>query len=433
MQKIATWIQKNSLVCGGICFLLAGVVVLCTLFAWPQTQGGQGNTEAPDKIYKLSDFSIVTNSDNMPVAQQLAADLKTKYSVELPVVEAGAFSGECGIHLGTATFNSYGGYKYSISCEKTASGAAVYVNGSGPALETAVGKLLDDCITDPEKFPFGIEKPIVGYEWNSPDIQMTNIGFELKSISSREMTSGVDIYELKYHSRAYGDAVAHVVVVKADAQAQLYVATADWKDNHTAGNPAPKHAVGEFKDMLAAEGYEVLAITNGGFYDLNNGKTNLPHGMQIVDGVVKKEPDASKPNHGANWLGLTNDGKYVIGDVDAYYDHYKGDLVQGVGGGLILMKDGVPCHTPRAVDYRTAVAVTKNGDLAIMTMDIANYAVINQVFMELDLDIDAVLNLDGGGSTTMYARDTEGKLTRLICETFNERKVADALAVVMRK
>ena len=97
------------------------------------------------------------------------------------------------------------------------------------------------------------------------------------------------------------------------------------------------------------------------------------------------------------------------------------------------MRDGVPCISATSVDYRTAVGVTANGDLAVLTVPSANYAVIAQIFMDLDLDITEVLNLDGGGSTTLHTLSENGTLQRFLCETPLEREVADAIAIVKKK
>ena len=97
------------------------------------------------------------------------------------------------------------------------------------------------------------------------------------------------------------------------------------------------------------------------------------------------------------------------------------------------MKDGKPCFSTAGADYRTVVGITKGGDLIILTMPSANYAFATQVFMDMDLDVECILNLDGGGSTTMHSLNENGDLTQMICETPIEREVADAIAIVKKK
>ena len=96
------------------------------------------------------------------------------------------------------------------------------------------------------------------------------------------------------------------------------------------------------------------------------------------------------------------------------------------------MRDGKPCFSTTGADYRTVVGITKGGDLIILTVSSANYAFVAQIFMDMDVDIDCVLNLDGGGSTTLHSLDESGKLTQFICETPIEREVADAIAIVKK-
>jgi exopolysaccharide biosynthesis protein len=53
--------------------------------------------------------------------------------------------------------------------------------------------------------------------------------------------------------------------------------------------------------------------------------------------------------------------------------------------------------------------------------------------MDMELDVETILNLDGGGSTTLHTLTEEGKLQQYICETPIEREVADAIAIVKKK
>ena len=79
-------------------------------------------------------------------------------------------------------------------------------------------------------------------------------------------------------------------------------------------------------------GYDVLAITNAGFYDLNTTMTYIPWGMQIVDGQVLQEPSKDSLAYSNNWFGITTDGQYVISDTE--YGRRKPD--HHVSGNLHL-------------------------------------------------------------------------------------------------
>ena len=54
--------------------------------------------------------------------------------------------------------------------------------------------------------------------------------------------------------------------------------------------------------------------------------------------------------------------------------------------------------------------------------------------MDLDMDIHTVLNLDGGGSTTLHTVNQKGELERRVCGNGAlERPVADTIAFVVGK
>lgn len=435
MNKFGTWLQKKWHICSGCCFLLSAALLLGLLLnagtgaAAPNTGD---TTPVEKKPATLADFTIVTEKENLETAHALAVDLKVEHNVSLKVVEAGEFSGKYGIYIDTADFNTYGGYKYNIDWEETADGAALYINGSGESLVTAVEKLKKG-LKDPSAFPFGFEAPITGYEWNTDDVNMTALGFTLDEVNKRELHPGVELWEMKYKSFAYGKVTAYAVRIADDADAELKVMAADWNETHNTDNPAPKHTVEEYSRMLADQGYEVLAASNAGFYDLNTTKTNIPLGLQIVNGVVKHEPSTENPKNTDNWFGVTNKGDYVISNTEGYNSTYEGTIVQGVGGGLVLMKDGVPTLSSTGVDFRTVVGVTRNNDMILLSIPSANYAVAVQMFMDMDLDVEMILNLDGGGSTTLHTLNESGKLVRFVCETPIEREVADAIAIVKKK
>ena len=403
--------------------IAAAVLVFGMLYMEPKA--------AASDMLSLQEFTIVANAGNLDTAKELAVTIYENYGISLPVVQSKDYDGNMGIYLDTQGLNSYGGYKYSVYSRNNEYGPGIYINGSGPALDTAISKWLNN-LHDPHNFPFGLQESISGYEWNTEDINMTGLGFSLKESESRDLYEGVELRELKYESFGYGKVTGYAVIVDSDADVALKVAAGAWDENTTPENPGEKHTVGQYGEMLTEDGYEVLAITNAGFYDLNTTMTYIPWGMQIVDGSVKKEPNEENPNNTDNWFGQTADGKYVISNTAGYYETYETTLAQGVGGGRVLMRDGKPCFSTTGADYRTVVGITKGGDLIILTVPSANYAFVTQIFMDMNLDIDCVLNLDGGGSTTLHSLDENGELTQLVCETPIEREVADAIAIVKK-
>lgn len=410
-----------------VAFVIAAAVLVTGMLLYKEPE-----TVAPQaEGISMQEFTIVANAGNLDLAGELAVAIYEDYGISLPVVQSKDYEGNMGIYLDTQGLNSYGGYKYSVYSRDNEYGQGIYINGSGASLETAISKWRSS-VKNPYSFPFGLQEDISGYEWNTEDINMTSLGFSLKETESRQLHEGVELRKLKYESFGYGKVTGYAVIVDSDADVELKVAAGAWDENTTPENPGEKHTVGQYGKMLTEEGYEVLAITNAGFYDLNTTMTYIPWGLQIVDGSVKKEPNEENPNNTDNWFGQTADGKYVISNTAGYYETYETTIAQGVGGGRVLMRDGKPCFSTTGADYRTVVGITRDGDLVILTVPSANYAFVAQIFMDMNVDIDCVLNLDGGGSTTLHSLDEDGNLMQYVCETPIEREVADAIAIVKK-
>ena len=256
--------------------------------------------------------------------------------------------------------------------------------------------------------------------------------FALKSRTVTSLYEGVDQYESVYVAADHGEVEAYAIVIDANAGVELKVSAGAWSEASTAANPGEtKTVVKHFRDMKNA-GENVLAMINGGFFDLNSTKTMKPYGMQIVDGVVYQAP-AAGGNYSDNWFGMTTDGKYVISDAAGYESTYAGNVQQGVGGGKLLMIDGVVQNITSPRDYRTAVGVNADGDLVLVAVADATYSDVNQIFVDLDMDIVTVLNLDGGGSTAMYVPGAfYPKALILGDDGLLPREVADAVAIVVK-
>ncbi len=376
---------------------------------------------------KRSDFTIVTNSENRALADSLSAAIAGKYGVTLPVAEEHTFTFGAAIYLGTDAFNSYGGYRYCICVDHEA--AAIHVKGSGAALEAAAQELVNRGLNSAEdRFPFALKDSEIGYCWNNS--RADSLGIRQESISADALAEGVTLYTMQYKNAAGLACGFYGVAVKANASAKMMAAAAPWDETNNAANPVELYTVAQYAQQLTDTGYRVLAISNGGFFDRNANKTNLPYGAQILDGKIKQTPSTENPNSN-NWVGMTRDGQYVISDAQGY-SRYHGRLLYALGGGAVLMRSGVPTVPAGELDYRTCAAVTKNGDLVILTADNANYAMLIHALMDLDLEVQTVLNMDGGGSTTLYAEDSSGALQLKISRTPNEpRRVADALAIVL--
>lgn len=430
-MKKESWLKAHWKGLLGIVLMLVSVAVL--VLSMGVLDGLFVEPVLPENAV-LSDFVIVADAENMELANTLSAKIYKDTGLAVYVEAFDEFEGGHAIYVGTRDYNSYGGYKYRITAEANEEYASIYLDGTGVSLRTAMDTLVEDYIeNEVTVFPFGMEAVSVGYEWNTKEATMTGLGFKLNATETQELAEGVSLMEMKYKSLAMGKVSAYVVVVKADAKVKMVVSAAEWDETNSVENPAPVYTVEEHGQMLTDKGHQVLAISNAGYFQKAAG-SNLPWGMQIVNGVVMQEPNTTTPKYTNNWVGMTKDGKYVISDTEGYQTTYKDNLECAVGGHLVMMKDGVPEIISGTPYYRTAVGVNANGDLVIVQISDANYGAMVQVFMDLDMDITTVLNLDGGGSTTLHAVDDKGKLKRIFCGNGAlERPIADAIAFVVDK
>ena len=244
--------------------------------------------------------------------------------------------------------------------------------------------------------------------------------------SVSQLHEGVDLHEMTYIASEYGEVKAFALVVKADANVELKVAAGEVGETSAESATVYKH----FQNLENA-GNNVIAMTNGGFFDLNKTESYLPYGMLIVDGEVVQAPSADDPKYTDNWFGMTKDGKYVISNTAGYNSTYVDNIQQGVGGGYLLMENGIAKELSSTRAYRTAVGVNAAGDLVIICVEDALYNEVNTIFVDLDMDIQTVLNLDGGGSTAMYVAGTYWPKAKILGDSsWIKREVPDAIAIV---
>ena len=256
--------------------------------------------------------------------------------------------------------------------------------------------------------------------------------FAMQSQTESVLYEGVTLYEKTYVAAGYGEVEAYVLAIDADANVELKVSAGAWDETNNGDNPAEAKTVANHFRAVKNAGNNVLAMINGGFFDLNNTGSNLPYGMQVVDGVVKQAPSTDN-SYSDNWFGMTKEGKYVISNAAGYAD-YAGNVQQAVGGGKLLIVDGVPVEVTSDRAYRTAVGVNENGDLVMVAVADATYSDVCHIFVDMGLDIVTVLNLDGGGSTAMYVPGAYyPKALILGDDGFFPREVADAVAIVVKQ
>jgi len=268
------------------------------------------------------------------------------------------------------------------------------------------------------------------YSWRE---NLPNYGLRLTAERSENLLPGVMYLQRDYIRNDGKPVQSHIVIAAADAP----VTAAVWGSPQGQSQTVPEH-VAQMENL----GKNVIAAVNADFFHFFNNGDKTTYGAQIIDGVVCKEPNKVE-HYGENWFGVTNDGEYVLSDLETYENTYKGKLYQAVGGGVWLMREHELCpHRSEAVDPRTAVAITDDGGLVLVCVDGrseatvgATYADLLQVFLDLDVPIRTVLNLDGGHSTILMGKTADGEMKILNSPSsgLSElRPVADILALVKK-
>ena len=266
------------------------------------------------------------------------------------------------------------------------------------------------------------------YSWRE---NLPNYGLCLTAERSENLLSGVMYLQRDYIRNDGKPVQTHIVIADKDAP----VAAAVWGSPQGQSQTVPEHVA-----QMESLGKNVIAAVNADFFHFFNNGDKTTYGAQIIDGVVHKEPNKVE-HYGDNWFGVTTDGEYVLSDLEGYENTYKGKLYQAVGGGVWLMREHqLFPHRSEAVDPRTAVGITDDGGLVLVCVDGrseatvgATYADLLQVFLDLDVPIRTVLNLDGGHSTILMGKTAEGEMKILNSPSsgLSElRPVADILTIV---
>ncbi len=369
-------------------------------------------------ILELKDYVIEAPDGYM--GQIVAQALKEALGICLPVVTHQEKTAAPRIFVGVQPFQNYGGYRYGIAVEKN----GIFVGGGTEALYAAAGAMLS-VLLQQETLHSGWQ---YGYLWQNEELQHRLL---LKENREDTLCEGVTWLHRQYQ-RETGEPVQAYIII---AQKNAPVRAAVWGSPQGQSQTVPEHVA-----QMVSLGKDVTAVVNADFFHFFNNGDKTTYGIQIIDGTVYKEPSNTE-RYGDHWFGVTKDGEYVMSDLEGYFDTYKGHLQQAVGGGVWLMQEQRVCiPSSSAVDPRTAVAITTGGDLVLLCVDGRSeesvgvtYADLLRIFMDLDVELRTVLNLDGGHSTIMMVKGRNGEM-----EIVNQpssglealRPIADVLALV---
>lgn len=235
----------------------------------------------------------------------------------------------------------------------------------------------------------------------------------VRETERRALGEGVEFCERLY---TRGDGVefwAYITTVAPDAPYQLAVSA------------APIRAVKFVKDHAAdferVNGKRVVYASNASFFHYFHDGDLTPYGIQIMNGVEIALPvygeNKQKPWYSHNFLAVDKAGRAFVANSDEFYGGLRDNLDYAVGGGLRLIQNGeVKLHHDPEFGPRTVVGFAKDGTAVLLCVDGRSkrsggisYADIIEIYLTLGLEITEVLNLDGGGSTTVVLRDEDGK------------------------
>ncbi len=247
------------------------------------------------------------------------------------------------------------------------------------------------------------EYPLVDYEKNRESEGHISLVTESERF---DVVEGMTFAQRRYRLGNGRETDVYLVTIAPDAKVQL------------ASSVSPLRKVRMVKRHAAEFPGKVLFAMNAGFFHYFNGGDLTPHGMQIMHGAVIAEPgNKEKPWYTNHWVGSLKDGTPVIADAEEYFSEYYGKVAYAVGGGLTLIREGkITLHNDPDIDPRTAVALAKDGTVILMCADGRSkrsagltYGDMIELYQGLGYEIETLLNLDGGGSTTVVLMDGEGK------------------------
>ena len=380
----------------------------------------------------FSEYSLVVTDEELDGISTVVGSFSRLCGKNMPVVAIEDYKGGPAIFLGCGKPDGthhessvYGSARYFI----TESDGNIFIDFKSKALSTlaaerfAVEYLPNSDASGSITVELKGDRVISGI-----NIKESKNGLTLESTSSYKAFDGV-IYEEHVYSDKDGAPVrAYFVIIKNAATIQTSMPS----DSKTVGT------VTSIKNQLTSalsNGKNAVAGINADFFDM--GGTNVMSGLCIKDGEVL---------HSANnrpWFGITKDGKAVMG-TGAEYSNYEGKLITAVGGSHIIIKNDKAHNIGAGSEFsdtrhpRTAVGVRPDGSVVFAVVDgrqpkVSNGASLGDLaFILGNLGCSDVINLDGGGSSTLILKNSRGSFNTMNSPSGSSlRAVANGLMVVL--
>lgn len=195
---------------------------------------------------------------------------------------------------------------------------------------------------------------------------------------------------------------------------------------------------GERTSDMAKDNNAVAAINGGAFNDRSDdgtlwaGTGAFPGGFLIVDGKLVYPEKFNLDERLPDCLGITNDGKLIVGS-NSINDLKKKNVKDALVFGPTLIMNGklLNIYDDQGITARTAIGQRQNGEVLLLVMDgrqakSAGASLLEIQKIMMDQGAYNAINLDGGSSTTMYY---DGEVVNNPCNALGERTVATCIYV----
>ena len=230
----------------------------------------------------------------------------------------------------------------------------------------------------------------------------TDLFGHIFSDTTYTVTNGVEATEIQYLSQK--GLAMKVFVMEVDLSNSNVSMAASMPNNQNSFAMQRMTVQAENADT---EENRVWAGINADFYNMTTG---VPQGIVYRNGTAVK---TTFQDAVCTYFAITDDGKAIVAGQDRYPE-LKDRIKEAVGGRVWLVQDGgVVKQTNSAVEPRTTIGVSEDGTgVYIFVVDGRNFHYSNGMsYDELGQCLKALgaynaINLDGGGSSTFFIRNT---------------------------
>jgi uncharacterized protein YigE (DUF2233 family) len=235
--------------------------------------------------------------------------------------------------------------------------------------------------------------------------------------SRRDVGAGMQLLQRRFDALFVGAQSLTVLRIEPDAPSLRFDVEAPGKLTRTSAM-AKKHGA--------------IAAINGGFFEPDAS----PRGLLKLDGKLANAATEGQGSVGVDAKGRLAIERRAIGDWS--------EMREALGAGVVLVNDGKPVDhgkRQRGIRHpRSAIGRTKDGALVLLAVDGRTEQAKGMSYEELAhvllaFDCEFAINLDGGGSTTLWT--AERGVCNYPCDNKKfdhegERAVGNALLVMGR-